>query len=257
MPIPWLPPVLAGLLASGAALAGSALILAAGRRAERAAVWLLAYAVGTLLGAAFLGLVPEALERNPPDRTMALLLAGILGFVVLERALRWRRLHEHRPGEEHPPEVERATATMILWGDALHNLVDGVVIGAAFAAGPGIGLSTALAVFAHEVPQEIGDFAVLLGSGMGRRRAVWLNWLSGLATVPGALAAWAWSSQVAGLTGWLLPIAAGGFTYIALADLVPVLHGRRGAGAALAQTLLVLAGVATIWAIGRAAHGAA
>jgi zinc and cadmium transporter len=253
--MPWLWPVLAALLASTAALAGSALILALGRRAERAAVWLLAYAVGTLLGAAFLGLVPEALERAPPGRTMALLLAGILGFVALERALRWRRPHEHRAGEDHSPAVERVTATMILWGDALHNLVDGVVMGAAFAAGPAIGLSTALAVFAHEVPQEIGDFAILLGSGMERRRAVWLNWLSGLATVPGALAAWAWSSEVAGAAGWLLPIAAGGFTYIALADLVPALHARRGAGAALAQTALVLAGVGTIWALGRAAHG--
>jgi len=253
--MPWAWPILAGLLASAAALAGSALILALGRRAERAAVWLLAYAVGTLLGAAFLGLVPEALERAPPGRTMALVLAGILGFVVFERALRWRRLHEHRAGEDHPPAVERATATMILWGDALHNLIDGLVMGAAFAAGPGVGLSAALAVFAHEVPQEIGDFAVLLGSGMGRRRAVWLNWLSALPSVPGALAAWAWSRDVAGLVGWLLPIAAGGFTYIALADLVPALHARRGAPAALAQTALVLAGVATIWLLEEAARG--
>jgi zinc and cadmium transporter len=244
-------PLLAAFAASGAALAGSGLILALGSRAERAAVWLLAYAVGTLLGAATLHLIPEALELGATDRAMWLLLAGMLGFIALERAARWRHphaAHHHAPAES---AVTPQTAAVILWGDALHNFTDGIVLGVSFAASAEVGLVSALAIIAHEVPQEIGDFAILLSSGMPRRRAVVLNYLSAATVIPGALVAFIWSTASVQLIPWLLPAAAGGFIYIALSDLVPALHHRPGARAGIAQVTLIALGVATIWALGR------
>lgn len=249
-PVMWIWPVLAGMIASSAALMGSGLILALGDRARRAAIWLLAYAIGTLLGAATLEMIPESLEAGPAERTMRLFLGGMLGFVALERALRWRHPHEpHADGARHP-EMQPAGAIMILWGDALHNLIDGLIMGVSFAVSREAGWAAALAIFAHEVPQEIGDFAILLGAGMPKGRAIALNYLSALASVPGALIAFLWASEFRGLIPWLLPMAAGGFVYIALANLVPALHHRRGAGAGIAQMALIGLGVWTIWVIG-------
>jgi zinc and cadmium transporter len=245
----------AALVASTAALVGSGLILALGERAERAATWLLAFAAGTLLGSASLGLLPEALEAAPVDRSLALFLAGVVGFFAFERFLRARTPHAHRAGERHDAFVDAETAPMILWGDALHNLVDGIVLGVTFRVGPEVGLPAALAVFAHEVPQEIGDFAVLLGAGMGKWRAFALNALSALATVPGAIAGWSWSAASAGVVPSLLPVAAGGFVYIALSGLVPALHRRKGPLSGLAQVALLLAGIAAVAALGAHGHG--
>ncbi|MBI4511708.1 MAG: ZIP family metal transporter [Deltaproteobacteria bacterium] len=246
----WIWPVLAGLVASTATLIGSGLILMIGKRAEGAAVWLLSFAIGTLLGTATLGLLPEALEHAPAERTMALLLAGILVFVIFERVLRWRHPHLPHPEAPHHPAVERATATMVLWGDAFHNLIDGLVLGIAFGVDVEMGLAASLAIIAHEVPQEIGDFAVLLASGMPKGRAFALNYLVALTPIPGALLMYSWTSGSADLLGWLLPIAAGGFFYIALADLVPALHHRRGAAAAMLQVFLIVLGVIAVWTTG-------
>lgn len=250
----WLWPLLAALVVSSAALVGSCLLLLLRGRARRAAVWLLAYAVGTLLAAAILELVPEAMSYGAVDRAMRLFLAGILGFLLLERLLRWRHLHQAHPTRPHRNGAEHETVAMILWGDALHNFVDGLVLGVSFVVDAELGLAATLAVFAHEVPQEIGDFAILLGSGMSPRRAVSLNLLSASTVVPGALASFLWSSGVGGAIPWLLPLAAGGFVYIALADLVPTLHRRRGTAAALGQMALVVLGVATVWGIGQFHH---
>jgi zinc and cadmium transporter len=250
----WIWCVAAGLVASTAALVGSAAILLAGERAERAAIWLLSFAVGTLLGAGTLGLLPEALEHVSIDRAMPLFLAGMVLFISIERVLRWRHPHQPHPGHPGHPPVERATAAMLLWGDAVHNFIDGLVLGVSFGVGVEVGIAASIAILAHEVPQEIGDFAVLVGSGMPRKRAVALNYLSGLTVVPGALVSFAWSSASHAMIGWLLPLAAGGFVYIALADLVPALHHRRGTGAGFAQVLLVLLGVGAIWAVSRLHH---
>ncbi|MBI3180605.1 MAG: ZIP family metal transporter [Myxococcales bacterium] len=239
--------MLGALGASTAALVGSGLILTLGRRAERAAGWLFAYAVGTLLAAAVLGLLPEALEHAPPMKAMWLFLAGMLGFIFFERALRWRH-HAHRHHGEG--SVERTTAVALLWGDALHNFIDGLVLGVSFGVSSEVGTAAAVAIFAHEVPQEIGDFAILLEAGMPKRRAMLLNYLSGLTPVPGALLAFAGASSPA-VFGVLLPLAAGGFVYIALAGLVPALQHRKGRGAGLLQLGLVLLGVATVWAVGQ------
>jgi zinc and cadmium transporter len=244
----------AALVASAAALVGSGLILALGERAERAATWLLAFAAGTLLGSASLGLLPEALEAAPADRTLVLFLAGVVGLFAFERFLRARTPHEHRAGERHDAFVDAETAPMILWGDAFHNLLDGIVLGVTFRVGPEVGIPAALAVFAHEVPQEIGDFAVLLGAGMRRRRAFALNALAALSTVPGAAAGWAWSAA-SGVVPTLLPVAAGGFVYIALSGLVPALHRRKGPASGIVQVALLLAGIGAVAALGAHGHG--
>ena len=185
---------------------------------------------------------------------MLLFLAGMVGFIVFERILRWRHPHQPHPGEPHHPEVERATAAMILWGDALHNFIDGLVIGVSFGVSLEVGIAASVAIVAHEVPQEIGDFAILLGAGFTKRRAVALNYLSALTPIPGALLTFVWSSGTREIIGVLLPIAAGGFVYIALAGLVPAIHHRRGAKAGVFQIVLVLLGVGTIWALARL-HG--
>ena len=245
---------LAAALASVAAAAtGAGLLLALGTRAERAASWLLPFAAGTLLGSSFLLLLPEALERAPPGRASALFLAGVVAFLAVERLLRERAPHAHRAGEPHRPAVGRSTAAMVLWGDALHNLLDGVVIGVSFRVGPELGAAAAFAVFAHEVPQEVGDFAILLGAGMARGRAFALNLASASTVVAGAVAGWAGSATAIGALPWLLPLAAGGFAYIALADLVPALHRRHSRAAAVLDLVLLLAGIAVVRALG--GHG--
>lgn len=243
----------AALAVSAATLLGSLLILALSARAERAMVWLLSFAIGTLLAAATLRMLPEALDHAGPDRVMLLFLLGVVGLVVLERTLRWR--HPHEPHAGHHPPIERATVSMLLLGDGLHNFVDGLVLGVAFATDTNMGIATTIAIFAHEVPQEIGDFGILLQAGMPRRRALALNYLSAATVVPGTALAFVWSSAGSGaVIGWLLPLAAGSFVYIALADLVPALHHRRGAGAGLAEVLLVLAGIGAIALVGTLRH---
>jgi zinc and cadmium transporter len=161
--------------------------------------------------------------------------------------VRWRHTHDH---DDQQHGHLSAPAELILWGDALHNFTDGIVLGVAFSVSPQLGLIATIAVFAHEVPQEIGDFSVLLASGMSRRRALLLNYLASTTVVLGAIVAWLWSSAMSATVGWLLPIAAGGFVYIALADLVPSLHHRRGRWAAVGQIALIILGVAVIYLAG-------
>lgn len=240
-------PILAALVVSVAAIIGSTAILLLGTRAERASVWILSFAIGTLTGGAALHLLPEALRTRAEEEVMLLFIAGMVLFIAVERTVRWRHTHIHGEEERHHQEV---TAEVLLWGDAIHNFTDGIVLGVTFSASPQLGIVATIAVFAHEVPQEIGDFAVLLGSGMPRRRALMLNYLSAATVIPGAAAAWLWSSAFRSAIGWLLPVAAGGFVYIALADLVPSLHHQRGGWAAVIQLTLIVLGVATIYLAG-------
>ena len=201
---------------------------------------LVSYATGTLLGAAFLGMIPAALEQAPATSIMASVLAGMLLFFVLEKVVLWRHCHD---GD--CPAHGRA-APLILIGDAFHNFVDGIVIAAAFLTSIPLGIATALAVIAHEVPQEIGDFAILLDSGYSRSRALLLNGLSAAATLPGALAAYIWLQQMGRAVPYILAISAASFIYIATADLIPGLHRQTRLGESLRQLLLLMAGIATI-----------
>ena len=201
---------------------------------------LLPYAIGTLLGAAFLGMIPHALRRQEPTRILTTVLFGIILFYILEKIALWRHCHEH------PCEVHSRAGVMILMGDSLHNFVDGIAIAVAFSSSVSLGIATAAAVIAHEVPQEVGDFAILLESGFSRSRALFWNALSSLAAVPGALLTFFLLPLIASLVPYFLAVSAASFIYIALADLVPGRRVSGGPGALLTELPLIFLGVATI-----------
>ncbi len=201
---------------------------------------LVSYAIGTLLGAALLGLVPHALAGAPARVVTSMLLVGVLGFFALEAALLFRHCHD-----DTCPSHSMA-GPLILVGDALHNFVDGVVISAAFLASTPLGVSTSLAIVSHEVPQETGDFAILLHGGYSRAEALAYNLLSSLATLVGALGAYWWREVMTPVLPHVMALAAASFLYIALADLVPLVHHQSNRRSLRRHLPLVLAGVATI-----------
>ncbi|MGB5180477.1 MAG: ZIP family metal transporter [Gammaproteobacteria bacterium] len=213
---------------------------------------LVSFATGALLGAAFLGLLPHALASVNSSDThvipMAVLL-GLLGFFILEKLVLWRHCHADHCEVHAPDQKDRdhSTGAMILIGDSLHNFLDGILIAAAFLTDIHLGVVTSLAVAAHEIPQEVGDFAVLLHSGFSRSRAFFYNVLTSLTTViGGVLAYFALQSMQAALP-YMLAIAASSFIYIAVADLIPTLHQRAEGKAALQQVVLIATGILLIY----------
>jgi len=251
--------ILAWILA--ASLVGTLLSLAiaalvAFRVQERWIPTLVSFAVGAMLGAAFLDILPHLFEETKdPGRTAAWILGGLLAFFVLEKLLLWR--HHHHHGEEGEAAVGpvhghgggRSVGWMIIFGDGFHNVTDGVIIASAFLTDVKIGVVTSLAIIAHEIPQEIGDFLVLLHSGFGRAKALALNVLSGLAATVGAVAAYFALSAVNTWIPEVLAVAAASMIYIAVADLIPGLHRRTALGESLAQVLFIALGIACIWGV--------
>jgi zinc and cadmium transporter len=229
------------LLGSVASVAVAGLILLLpDRMLEVVLPCLISYATGTLLAAALLGLLPHALAQAEAHVVLGALLAGVVGFFVLESLLLFRHCHDLGCPAHGAP------APLILVGDALHNFVDGILITAAFLASDTLGIATALAIIAHEVPQETGDFAILLHHGYSRRRALAFNLLSSLATLAGALGAYWWRDIIVPVLPHVMAVAAASFLYIALADLVPFVHQRRSRQGLLRPLALMLAGIATI-----------
>ena len=210
--------------------------------------YLISYATGTLLGAAFLGMIPAGLASAPATAVTTTVLTGIVIFFILEKVVLWRHCHEDEC------EVHGRAAPLILIGDAFHNFVDGLVIAAAFLTSIPLGISASLAVIAHEIPQEVGDFAILLDGGYQRKQAFILNTLSGLTTLPGAVLAYFWLTDMREAVPYILGISAASFIYIAMADLVPGLHKQVAMKASLHQLALLLAGIATI-AVFHFGHG--
>ena len=204
----------------------------------------ISYAVGTLLGVALLALLPEALEQLPASRALGTLLAGVLTFFLLEKLVLWRHCHD---GDGHQCEVHTSSAaSLVIIGDAFHTFVDGAIIAAAVLTSIPLGITTALAVAAHEIPQEVGDVAILLRAGYSRSRALTLNLMSGIGGVLGAIAMLMASQAVPLALPYVLSFAAGNFLYIAMADLIPDLHRGGVEGSALRQMALIGAGVLTI-----------
>ncbi|NGZ94998.1 MAG: ZIP zinc transporter [Nitrospira sp. WS110] len=238
------------LLGSVGAIIGAAafLLLPKGMR-DRTVPFLVSYATGTLLGAALLGLLPQAIEQGGLQASLGSVLAGLIVFFSLERLMIWR--HCHHGGS---CEVHGAAGPLILLGDALHNFVDGIVITAAFLSSIPLGIATGIAVIAHEVPQEVGDFAVLLDNGYSREGALKWNLISGSTTIPGALLGYLALEESSKLIGPILALSAASFLYIGLADLIPGLHRRIGSESGIAQFLLLLVGVGTIVVL-RLQHG--
>lgn len=245
--------VLMGLLGSlGALLPAAVVLFIPDARRQQWMPYLLSFATGTMLAAALIGLIPEALERASPHGVGISILAGLVLFFCLEWTVIWRHSHgddghdghDHAPGHTHL--LPQKTGTLILIGDAVHNFGDGIAVGAACVASPGLGFVAALAVLGHEVPQEISDFSILLSSGFSRWRAFLWNTLSGLATVVGALVAFAGLGYVEGIVPYALGVAAASFLYIGLSDLVPSLHGRVGAASGAWQFVTMVGGMVAI-----------
>jgi zinc and cadmium transporter len=224
----------------GGLVVASGVLLIRDSTLSRLVPWLVSYAVGALLGVAMLGILPNTLEQLPPTRVFTTLLAGILLFFVLEKLVLWRHCHTH------DCEVHNGSVAPVVVGDAFHNFVDGAVIAAAVVTSVPLGISTALAVAAHEIPQEIGDFAILLHAGYSRRRALLLNVLSALASALGAIAAFVAFDFVPQLLPYCLALAAASFLYVAMADLIPGLHRGRTDASSMRQILLIAAGIATM-----------
>ena len=204
--------------------------------------WLISYAVGTLLGVALLALLPEALAHIPPSHALGTLLVGVLAFFLLEKLVIWRHCHDTHECEVHTSSA----ASLVIVGDAFHTFVDGAVIAAAVLASVPLGITTALAVAAHEIPQEVGDVAILLRAGFSKLKGVHAESVVGDRRDTGrgldALA----SQWIPNLLPYVLSFAAGNFMYVAMADLIPDLHRGGIGGGPFRQLLLIVAGVATI-----------
>ena len=242
-------PILALTAACGAlsALVAGAFMLLPAPRRNALLPHLVSFATGALLGAALLALLPHALESRAGAHGIGLALAaGIIAFFVLEKLVLWRHCHADHCEAHGPEDRDRASATLILWGDAFHNVLDGVLIAAAFLTNPHLGVVTTVAVFAHEIPQEVGDLAILLNGGMSRRRALLLNIAVSLASVAGAVIAWYLLAQALEWLPYALAIAAASFLYVAVADLIPGLHRRVDAKTSLQQVLLIAIGIVVI-----------
>ncbi len=215
---------------------------------------LVSYAIGALLGAAFLELLPHAFEGAMSVRSVAAtILAGIFGFFILEKLVLWRHCHvedfdvhgTHTEAHDHG-----RSGMLILIGDSFHNFCDGILVAAAFMENTQLGIVTALAIIAHEIPQEVGDFLILLHSGYSRTRAFALNLLSSFAMLAGGLIAYFTLQSLQQWVQGILALAAASMIYVAVADLIPGLHKRPELRATLSQSVLIACGVGSIWLVG-------
>ena len=238
------------------------------RQREGALPHLVSFATGALLGAALLGLIPHAVLGAGSERVHEVgiaLIAGIALFFVLEKFLLWRHCHddhcdEHtvsdHHGHDHAHEQARrkASGSLVLIGDALHNVLDGVLIAAAFLTDLHLGIVTAIAIMAHEIPQEVGNFAVLLHSGVSRRRALALNLLTSLSAVVGGVVGFLALKTSLAVLPFALAVAAASLLYVAVADLIPGLHRRVDPRSSITQVLLIGFGIAIIAIAENQAH---
>lgn len=224
----------------GGLLVASSLLLFNDNLRRRLVPWLVSYAVGALLGVALLALLPEALETLKPTLVFGTLLLGIMVFFVLEKLVLLRHCHTD---ECH---VHGAAAPLVIFGDAFHNFIDGAIIATAVMTSVPLGVNTAIAVAAHEIPQEVGDIAILLAAGYSRRRALLLNVVSGASGILGALLAFATVSVVPNIRPFVLAFSSASLLYIAMSDLIPDLHRGQIDSNSWRQVLLIAAGIGTV-----------
>ncbi|MFX0051446.1 MAG: ZIP family metal transporter [Candidatus Hodarchaeota archaeon] len=229
------------LLGSVGAIITAAIFLRVQKKIQEILIpCLIAYASGTLLTVALLGLIPHAFEHTDPRKILITVLVGIILFFLLEKLVIWRHCHELEC------ETHGTVAPMILIGDAFHNAADGVVIAASFLFSIPIGIAAAISVIAHEIPQEVGDFAILLHAGYSRKKALILNTLSSLSTLPVAILAYYALEIIHSVIPYAMAISAASFIYISLADLYPELHQRVGLWYEIRQFLMMVLGVGTM-----------
>lgn len=234
--------ILFSLLGSVGAILIAALFLLFKERLRKLLVpYLIAYATGTLLTAALLGLIPHALEHTGAEQVFGTVLIGIIIFFILEKILLWRHCHDPKCTEHH-----HTTAPLILIGDAFHNSTDGLVIAASFLVSVPLGIAVGLSVIAHEIPQEVGDFAILLHSGYSRSKALFWNIISSLSTLPVAIISYYALAQVKMAIPYVMAISAASFLYIALADISPELHKKFKGESGIIQVIIMFTGVLTM-----------
>jgi len=224
----------------GGLLVASSLVFFPAHVRTRLVPWLVSYAVGALLGVALLALLPEALAELPPQAVFGTLLFGILIFFVLEKLVLLRHCHTD------DCHVHAAAAPLVFIGDAFHNFLDGAIICTAVLTSVPLGVNTAIAVAAHEIPQEVGDVAVLLAAGYSRGRALLLNVITGISGILGALLAFATVEIVPGVRPYVLAISSASLLYIAMSDLIPDLHRGEIDANGLRQVALIAAGIFTV-----------
>ncbi|MCX7087700.1 MAG: ZIP family metal transporter [Methylococcales bacterium] len=231
----------------------------------------ISFAIGALLAVAFWGLIPHAFESVKPEQMQGLsatIMLGLLGFFILEKLLIWRHCHSksceahtddgHAHDHDHSHQhahTHQAAGTLILVGDGIHNFVDGILIAAAFLTDVQLGIVTSLAVATHEIPQEVGDFAILLESGYSKSKALFYNVLASLTTVLGGVLAYFSLEDLQDRLPYFLALAASSFIYIAVADLIPSLHKKTDMKTSLQQIALIIAGVVLISLLHNFAHG--
>jgi len=232
------------ILVSLISLVGVALLPLRGSAREKALFVLVSFAAGTMLGAALLDLLPEGQKALGNDKLLfQLVLLGIVAFFVTEKLLMWYHCHNGRCRAH-------TYAHMSLVGDAIHNFLDGVIIAAAYLADFATGVAATLAVAAHEIPQEFGDFSILLRGGFSRRNALLYNFATALTAIAGALVAYFFTQHAESFAAMMLPFAAGGFIYIASADLFPELRKHIPLGESLLQLAFIILGIAFIFLAG-------
>jgi len=213
----WIIGLLSVTVISTISMAGVLTMWLADKKLKKAFIYLVSFAAGGLLGDVFLHLLPEAMAETGFQTTSShVIILGILSSLAVERFLQWR--HCHIPtSEEHP----HSFAYMNLFGDAVHNLIDGLIVGGSYIASIPLGIATTIAVIFHEIPQELGDFGVLIYGGFNKRKALMFNFLTALTAILGAMIAFVVGSAIAGFVPLLIPFAAGNFIYIAGSDLIP------------------------------------
>jgi zinc and cadmium transporter len=208
-------------------------------------VILVAFAAGSMMGVAFLELIPESFGAIG---NFHYVLFGILGFLLLESLIHWHHTHyEKNCCDKCTSEQIKPAAYLNLIGDALHNFIDGLIVSAGFLASTASGISITLAMALHEIPQEIGDFGILMKSGFSRKKALFSNFLSALFAVVGAIAGYFFLNHLQNLTPYVIAIAAGGFIYIAGSDLIPELHEKDSYQNVLLKIIFLILGVALMW----------
>ena len=233
-------------LGSIAALIGGVILLSKEKFALKISHFLASFAAGVLLGTAFFDLLPEAMHEGEGTGVDVFFytLVGIVIFFLIERFIHW--FHHHEEYHEHEKET-KSTLPLIIIGDTMHNFLDGVVIAATFMVNPQVGILTALAVFAHEIPQEIGDFGLMLHKGLSRKRIIIVNIISAAFAFMGAIITYLLGNVLEGYLPVFLAITAGFFIYIAASDLIPEIHHEKRRGFAIIESLLLILGIVVVW----------
>ncbi len=234
-------------IGSLAALVGGLILLTREKMALKISHFLSSFAAGILLGTAFFDLLPEALHEAEELGIDIFFwtLFGIILFFLIERTIHW--FHHHDDYHEHEKE-SKTTLPLIIIGDTMHNFIDGVVIAATFMADPRLGVVTSLAVFAHELPQEIGDFGLMLHKGMKRKKIIWVNILSAAAAFAGAIMTYLLGNVLEGYIPIFIAVTAGFFIYIATSDIIPEIHYEKRFRHSMFESALLILGIVVMWA---------